>query len=69
MDNGDILWDPGNAGLDYKKLSGFQAIIHLSGENLSNWFWTEKQKARIISSRVDTTKLLARAISCLPECS
>ncbi|MFN2126619.1 MAG: TIGR01777 family oxidoreductase [Anaerolineales bacterium] len=67
MDNGDILWDPGNAGFDYKQLSGFQAIIHLSGENLSNWFWTEKQKARIISSRVDTTKLLARAISRLPD--
>jgi uncharacterized protein (TIGR01777 family) len=67
MGNGDILWDPMHGIFDYKQLSGFQAIIHLSGENLSNWLWTEKQKARIISSRVDTTKLLARAISRLPD--
>jgi len=66
MDDGDILWDPAHGDLDHKQIRSFQAIIHLSGENLANWLWTEKQKVRIIRSRVDSTALLASAISRLP---
>lgn len=66
MGDGDILWDPSHGDLDHNKISSFQAIIHLSGENLSNWFWTDKQKVRIIRSRVDSTALLATAIRRLP---
>jgi len=64
---GDILWDPAKLKLDHAPLSGFQVIIHLSGENLANWLWTKKQKDRIKKSRIDSTRLLAGIVSEMPD--
>ncbi len=44
-------------------LEGFDVIIHLAGENITNKKWTEKQKKKIFDSRVLSTKNLAVAIA------
>lgn len=43
-------------------LNGADAVIHLGGANLAGRRWTDGYKAEMLASRVDSTRLLARAI-------
>lgn len=54
----EIHWDPDNRILEPSSLEGFDAVIHLAGENLMG-FWTQSKKDRILKSRVTSTKFLA----------
>jgi hypothetical protein len=56
-----IAWDPSQP-LSPEVVSGFQAIVHLSGETVANR-WTDSKKAEIRSSRVDSTRNLAQALA------
>lgn len=47
-------------------LSGFDAVIHLAGENIAGGRWTAERKARIVESRVNLTRRLAEALAALP---
>ena len=60
-----LTWDPAQGLLDPQELEGFDAIIHLAGENIANRRWSEEQKQRIRDSRVVGTSLLANALACL----
>ncbi len=62
---GTVTWDPARGQLDPAALDGIDAIIHLSGESLAER-WTAERKRRIVSSRVDSTALLARTIAVMP---
>lgn len=62
-DEHNIYWDPMVGQLDSSKLEGFDAVIHLSGENIAAKRWTEKQKAKIKDSRVKSTTLLSEALA------
>lgn len=64
---GDVAWDPGKEEIDVGALKGFDAIIHLAGENLASGRWTESLKKRIYNSRIDSTALLVDAISGLEK--
>lgn len=44
------------------KINGFHAIIHLSGEPILQR-WTPAVRKRLVDSRVESTKLLAKAIN------
>ncbi len=48
---------PGNA------LDGVDVVVNLSGVNLFTWPWTTYRREKILSSRVNTTDTLARALA------
>jgi uncharacterized protein len=62
----DRFWDPQRGICDRREISGFDAVIHLSGENLGRR-WTPQRKRRIVQSRVDSTRLLAATLSSMEE--
>ena len=60
---GGITWNPESGELDPSELEGFDAVIHLAGENVAARRWSAAQKARIRDSRVVGTGLLSEAIA------
>ena len=48
---------------DLTKLEGFDAVIHLAGENIAGKRWTTEQKQKIKQSRIDGTSSLAQALT------
>lgn len=57
-----FYWDYENRILDEKAIVFADIIIHLAGENISSKRWSEKQKKKIVDSRVKTTELLYSAV-------
>lgn len=55
-----IVWDPGSGNADIQDFEGFDAVIHLAGENIAKGFWTERKKKRIFQSRSRDTWLLSQ---------
>ena len=62
-DAAEIGWDPASGSLDPGALDGLDAVIHLSGESVAGGRWTAESKDRILRSRVDSTRLLAKSIA------
>jgi uncharacterized protein (TIGR01777 family) len=62
-----IQWDPAAGELDVPALEGFDAVVHLSGESLAEPRWNAAKKARIRSSRVDSTRLLSETLAKLAK--
>src|SRR5258708_27869654 len=56
----EVQWDPMRA-IPPELVSGFDAVIHLSGENVAGR-WTEAKKKRIRDSRVISTLNLSNAL-------
>jgi uncharacterized protein (TIGR01777 family) len=56
-----ITWDSLNGGSESSDLEGFDAVVHLAGENLARR-WTPSHKDRILNSRVQTTRLLCETL-------
>src|SRR5664280_2614453 len=59
----EIAWDPARRRLEPQALAGVDAVIHLAGVGVGDHRWTNAYKAQILSSRVDGTLTLARAIA------
>jgi len=57
-----VHWDPAKEHVDPAAIEGFDAIVHLAGENVAQR-WTDAAKARIRDSRVQGTRALAEAIA------
>lgn len=62
----EILWDPDRGVLDPRDLHHVDAIIHLAGAPISTRF-TEKNKRKILRSRVVSTELIARTLASLAD--
>lgn len=60
-----LQWDPyvSQPVTEESLLEGFDAAVHLSGENLSEGRWTTARKARFRTSRVAPTQQLARMLA------
>lgn len=58
-----ITWDPDKGQLDGRLLEGFDAVVHLAGDNIAQGRWTEAKKQRIRDSRVKSTELLASTLA------
>lgn len=57
-----IHWDPESEALNKDDMDGFDAVIHLAGENIAGR-WTEEKKTRIHDSRIKGTRLLRNRLS------
>ncbi len=60
---GDVRWDPDRGTVEIKSLEGFEAVVHLAGENIASGRWTAAKKERIYRSRVEGTRLLSQALN------
>ncbi|MGB7293867.1 MAG: TIGR01777 family oxidoreductase [Thermodesulfobacteriota bacterium] len=62
----DLYWNSEKREIDTSKLQGFDAVVHLSGENVAGR-WTDEKKAKIEDSRVKSTRLLSNTLSKLKK--
>jgi uncharacterized protein (TIGR01777 family) len=58
-----VHWNPERGELDAGALDGFDAIVHLAGENIAGGRWTAARKQRIRDSRVVGTRLVAETLA------
>ena len=59
-----IVWNPVEGLMPaVSALEGFDAVVHLAGENIAEKRWTEVRKLAIRQSRVLTTTLLAESLA------
>lgn len=56
--NNEYEWDVSRETIDESAFENVSHIIHLAGANISEKRWTVKRKKEIISSRVDSAKLI-----------
>ena len=59
-----VVWNVAAGSIDASALEGLDAIVHLAGESIGGR-WTDKRKAAIMSSRVESTELLADTVRTL----
>jgi hypothetical protein len=62
---GWYAWDPENGPPPQEALLGAGAVVHLAGEPVAQR-WSAEVKRRILSSRVQGTRSLVRALGALP---
>lgn len=55
-----VFWDPPRGVIELPADMHIDAVINLSGENIADGRWTKEKKSKILSSRTDSTMLLAR---------
>lgn len=63
----EIEWDPDAGQLDIDAISGADAVINLAGAGIGDHRWTDEYRRTLVSSRTDTTSLLARACAASAE--
>lgn len=62
-DEPEMQWDPQTGATDEGAMEGFDAVVHLAGENLSSGRWKAEMKSRIRDSRVEGARLLSERLS------
>lgn len=61
------LWDIENQTIDKNAISKADHVIHLAGANFAEKRWNEKVKKEIVSSRVDSAKLIVEGLKTIPN--
>ncbi len=61
----EVFWNPDRDEIDKSRLQGISVFIHLAGENIADHRWTDEVTKRLISSRIRSTTLLAKALASL----
>lgn len=56
-------WDPEKGILDPAVFEGVDCIVHLAGANIGEKCWTKRRKKEIITSRVDTARLIYSVVT------
>lgn len=57
-----LTWEPGFPGLWEEAIDGSDGVINLAGEPIAKR-WTQRQKEKIASSRIEATRALVTAIA------
>jgi hypothetical protein len=60
---GEIPWDAKHKGEWTSSLTSADAVVNASGYGLEHWPWSQNQKERFLSSRVEPGRLLAKSIA------
>jgi uncharacterized protein (TIGR01777 family) len=58
-------WDPQTGDVDLAALRGTDGVVHLAGAGVGDRRWNDAYKQQILSSRVDGTRTIARAMAAL----
>ncbi len=58
-----VVGDPGSEGPWCSEIDGVDAVVHLAGESIAGGRWTRARKARLVASRVESTRLISRVIA------
>jgi uncharacterized protein (TIGR01777 family) len=58
-----LRWDPVKREVDAAGLEGFDAVLHLAGENVGSGRWSAARKAAIRDSRVNGTRFLSDTLA------
>jgi uncharacterized protein len=58
----EIFWEPESGFVDMDRFDGFDAVIHLAGENIGEGWWSETKKKKIVDSRVNGTATIVNAV-------
>ena len=61
-DASEISYDPARGVFDAEMMNTFDAVVNMAGATTGKLPWTRAYKNELISSRVETTKLLVSAI-------
>ncbi|HEV8270817.1 MAG TPA: TIGR01777 family oxidoreductase [Chitinophagaceae bacterium] len=61
------VWDVNKQSLDKNAFAKADYIIHLAGANFADKRWNEKVKKEIVSSRVDSAKLIIESLKAIPN--
>jgi hypothetical protein len=64
---GEIVWHPAKREIESSQLDGFDAVVHLAGDNIASGRWTAAKKAAIRESRVNGTKFLCETLASLKK--
>ncbi len=60
---GEARWDPAAGSIDTGALEGADAVVHLAGAGIGDKRWSAARRHEILSSRVQSTSLLARTLA------
>ena len=66
-ESNSVVWDPNTSACNIDDFEGFDAVIHLAGENLATGRWTKQKKARVLTSRAKSTEHLVEIIKKLEK--
>jgi uncharacterized protein len=58
----EIFWNPDSGKIGFEGIDGFDAVIHLAGENIGKDWWTGAKKEKIVSSRVNGTRTIVNSV-------
>lgn len=61
------VWDVNGRTINEDAIKKADYIIHLAGANIAEKRWTKKRKKEIVDSRVDSGKLLVKALKEIPN--
>ena len=64
-DASGVRWDPKTGRFDDAAAEGFEAVVHLAGENVAAGRWTDRRRSEIRDSRIVGTRLLAEHLAAL----
>jgi uncharacterized protein len=65
LEAGDVHWDPASGDVDLAALAGVDGVVHLAGAGVGDHRWTRSYRETILSSRVEGTRTIVKAMSSL----
>jgi len=57
-----FFWNIDSGEIDNQAVHGIDAIVHLAGSSVAQGRWTKKRKNEILDSRIESAKLLYKAL-------